>query len=509
MEFFSLLYDTDATRVEYQTIPGFFQDLNLEQVVGVITKGKQEYNIQPFFFTFLQNERTVHFRQQVMQDLEHRPTLEMIQAFSEQMKGVRGHLDQAGKMVYESQRKAWFLDVAIIYCAAVEQLLAGLASVEVSSQGLLAFRRFLDNYVESAAFKDLQRDTKQTRDMLQSIRYQLYIKGRTIAVLPQGIERDYSAEIEATFSKFRQGDVKDYTVSFSEWVQMSHVDAQIVDSVRRLFPNAFRQLDTFCDIHNGFVDEVVIRFDREVQFYVSYLGYIAPLKDRGLTFCYPDVSSSDKTTYVKDGFDVALAHKLISQNEDIVPNSFHLEDDKRIIVISGPNQGGKTTFARMFAQLHFLASLGCPVPGREAKLFLFDNIYTHFEREEHIKEQNGKLRDDLIRIRDILQHATSRSILVLNEIFSSTSLEDAFYLSSKIMDTIVQRDALCVIVTFIPKLTDVSTKTVGMASTVSQENPAIRTYEILPRSPDGMTYAMSLAEQYRLTYPWLKERLKA
>ncbi len=97
----------------------------------------------------------------------------------------------------------------------------------------------------------------------------------------------------------------------------------------------------------------------------------------------------------------------------------------------------------------------------------------------------------------------------MNEIFSSATLKDAIYLGTKIIDRIVQLDALCVCVTFIDELTLLSDKIVSAVSTVVPERPAIRTYKILRKPADGLAYAMSIAEKYRLTRRQIIERIRS
>ena len=63
-----------------------------------------------------------------------------------------------------------------------------------------------------------------------------------------------------------------------------------------------------------------------------------------------------------------------------------------------------------FGQVHWLASLGLCVPGSEAALYLFDNILTHFGREEDLSTLNRKLQDDLVRLHGLLEKATSRAL---------------------------------------------------------------------------------------------------
>lgn len=108
-----------------------------------------------------------------------------------------------------------------------------------------------------------------------------------------------------------------------------------------------------------------------------------------------------------------------------------------------------------------------------------------------------------------MNRATPRSVIIMNEIFSSATLKDAIYLATKVIGRIVQLDALCVCVTFIDELTLLSDKIVSAVSTVVPERPAVRTYKIVRKAADGLAYAMSIAEKYGLTRRQILERIKS
>jgi DNA mismatch repair protein MutS len=255
------------------------------------------------------------------------------------------------------------------------------------------------------------------------------------------------------------------------------------------------------------VDAVIARCDRELQFYLAYLDYIAPLKAAGLSFAYPLVSTGAKEESASDAFDIALAAKLVRAGGSVVTNGFALRGDERVLVVSGPNNGGKTTFARMFGQLHHLAALGLPVPGTAARLFLADRLFTHFEREEDLTRLRSKFEDELVRIRDLLACATGESVVILNETFGSTAVHDAVLVGTRVMHRLLELGVIGVFVTFVDELAALSPSTVSMMSTVDPDDPAIRTFRIVRKPADGRAYAAALAAKYGLTRSQLRARI--
>jgi DNA mismatch repair protein MutS len=509
--FESILFDQPGGSAEAEELrePDFFGDLNLDQVLEAMTAGRGEYDLEPFFYAPLHEVESVSYRHGVLRDLEKIDVRESIQAFARRMRQMREHLARVKRAYYARQKQAWFLDAVTIYCEAVRLLSEELARLDVVSRGLSGFRDYLAVYTASGSFGSLEAEKETSRKSLASVQYTVHIKGAQVTVSKYEGEADYSTELEETFAKFEQQVPKSYLVEYSEDPEANHIEARILELVARLYPDVFGSLDEYCARHRDYLDETIDRFDREAQFYLAYLELVDRLSEAGLPFCYPQVPAQAERVFADGAFDLALAIKLVRERLKVVCNDFYLEKPERIIVVTGPNNGGKTTFARMLGQLHYLTSLGLLVPGTGAQLILPDRVFTHFEREEDIETLRGKLDDELVRAHEILAEATGDSVIVMNETFSSTTLQDALFVGTEVMKRILALNSLGVYVTFVVELASLSEATVSMVSTVAPENPSERTFMIVRKSADGLAHAWAIAEKYGLTYERLIERVSS
>lgn len=511
--FYSVMFPTEKQNNETRKVdvPSYFKDLNLDQIFTPILKSQKNFNLDNFYYTPLHDPEIIIYRQDVMRELEDKELHSLFMEFSKTirdldiyMSSVRNSL--ASKDTYKNNylTRGQMLDYADRYCTAISKLYNGIAKYNLHSAGLTSFCKYLSSYCTSEKYLSLSTYVEQLRKEFSTVEYCMFIKNGTIRVRKYEGEADQSKQILSIFDKFRQGDVKDYRQTLSETPYASHIESAVLNMVADLYKDIFANLNQFCSEFIDFTDEIILRFSCEIQFYLSWLDYIRFCKMEGLPFNYPSLCTSKEHLYDFDAFDLALAS---SMGKETVTNDFVLDFPERILVVTGPNQGGKTTFARAFGQIHYLASLGLCIPGRKSSLYLFDHIYTHFGREEDLSTMNGKLQDDLLRLHDLLEKATDKSIIIINEIFSSTTLSDALILGGYMMDELSSLGSLAVIVTFLDELASYGAETVSMMSMVDTQNTAIRTYKITRKPPDGLAYALYIAGKHGLTYDQLCRRL--
>lgn len=483
-------------------------DLHLDRIIAAVCAGHDDDDLTRTFCAPLRDVAAVRYRQQVFRDLEGDETRLALEHFTGGMHDMRSRLHTAATVWHPLQQQGWLIAAIESYCAAVLLLADQLFCARPRSSALRKIAQHIARYSEGEAFGTLVAETQSIRERLGAVRYMVYIDGLRVRVEKYGDRADYSSAVAETFARFTAEFGKDYRVSLPDYKDMNHVEEQILGCVSELYPDVFETLGEYCKRHAEFIEPTIARFEREIQFYLSYAAFIGRFEEAGLTFSYPQVTGEPGNALAVDAVDLALAINTLKEGRSPVANSVQLARRERVFVVTGPNQGGKTTLARTIGQCAYLASLGCPIPARTARLTLPDQIFTHFDRQEDASTRHGKLDDELERIHDILSRATASSIIIMNESFSSTTANDALLIGGEVLDRIIRLDCIAVYVTFLDELSTLDSACVSMVGEVAADDPTRRTFAFTRRPADGRAYAEALAEKYALTYERLRRRLE-
>ena len=493
--------------------PAYFSDLNLDQLVLQMCREHSVEQLRALFWTPLRSVEAVRYRQAAIAEMEEPPLAASVARFVQGFGQVTQQLSLREQVRYAWQQRRCLLDAADHYCRAVGRLRADLDEVPPRCPALQGLHAFLVEYTGSAAFDGLQRDVAETRRQLDSVRYLLHIRGNRAHVLVPHDEPDLGAQVADLFLRFQDMGADPAPVAYRRPGGFSHIDAAILDEVVDLFPEQFATLSRFDEGHRDFRHPIVARLGRELEFVLACLGFKARMTSSGLPMCYPGVTAEPDSS-AEGCYDAALASSPVVEakgHQDagraVVRNGFELRRPERLIVVTGPNQGGKTTFARMFGQLHHLAAIGCAVPGDRAELGLVDGIHTLFERQEDAGSDRGKLQDDLVRMRDILDAATQDSVVILNEVFSSTATDDALDLARRVLEPLLARGCRSLCVTFLDELAGQGPAVMSMVADVDPEDPGHRLFTLSRRPADGRAYTDSLVAKYHLTAADIKRRV--
>ena len=508
----SILFESGrpSAGTEGATEPEYFRDLNLDRIAEAVAKAGEEPGLISCFRLPSRDVRLIGFRHEIFRNLEEPRVRKAAERFTAANARIRRRLELVGRMKHPPQANRWFLDLVLEHAAVVTALAEELEEAGVTAPGLKALRDDMAAYARRDSFTRLRDQARDLRDRLEKTRYDLFLKGDKVTLARHDPEArfDYIERVLATFERFRTGTEEGPSPVRPPEPGLDRVEAGVLDLVVELFPDVFRDLAAFREAHRALLPADVVRAERELRFYLGYLAYLAPLREAGLPVCYPAVSATDKTLLAREVFDLALAAERVRRGEPVVVNDVELGGAERVIVVSGPNQGGKTTFSRAFGQLYHLAALGCPVPGREVRVFLPDRIFTHYERAESLEGLASKLEDELLRARAILDRATSGSVVILNEIFTSTTADDARALSESLLTAVSRLDALCLWVSFVDELSESGLEAGNVVSMVGTvEDGDTRTYKMVRRPPDGRAYARTLVERHGLTRARLAERI--
>lgn len=144
---------------------------------------------------------------------------------------------------------------------------------------------------------------------------------------------------------------------------------------------------------------------------------------------------------------------LAKENPDYVGNDFQLEEDK-LVLVTGPNSGGKTAFCKTITQIQLLAQIGCYVPAKEAVLTVADRIFYQVPEISHLEDGEGRFGTELKRTRDIFLASTAKSLVVLDELSEGTTFEEKLESSTHVLNGFYRKGNSTILITHNHQLVD-------------------------------------------------------
>ena len=226
----------------------------------------------------------------------------------------------------------------------------------------------------------------------------------------------------------------------------------------------------------------------ELGFYVGCLNLHAQLTRKGEPVCFPEPLAADEQVFVARGlYDACLAFYL---DAPVVGNDVAVEGAS-LVMITGANHGGKSTFLRSVGLAYLMMQCGMFVPAQSLRAAVRVGIFTHFKREEDADMRSGKLDEELSRMSDIVTACTRNSLLLCNESFGSTNEREGSEIARQVVRALVESGVTVFFVTHLFDLAD-SLFRQGLATAVFLRAERLangqRTYRLVPGAPQPTSY---------------------
>lgn len=160
--------------------------------------------------------------------------------------------------------------------------------------------------------------------------------------------------------------------------------------------------------------------------------------------CFPVASDPGQLRHsCEELYDVCLALRM---GRSVIGNDLQA-DDKNLVVITGANQGGKSTFLRAIGLARMMMQAGMFVPAAAFRANVAHGVFTHFKREEDATMKSGKLDEELGRMSEIADHLATGSMVLFNESFAATNEREGSEIAWQIVEALTERGVEAVFVT--------------------------------------------------------------
>lgn len=524
---FSLLFPgTEAEFVNQQPI--FFGDLQMEGILKAILSRYSGADLRKYFYTLPGSVHTIRYRQDIYRDLERNDFLILVfKKFSDRMADSEKCFQYYRQAEDEIKKGSYLLLACRQYLNALSLLGDSLKQADITSKGFQQLLEILNEMNSEREFVEFTEKVDTVFSYMDELKLTLLISKKEIRILAEENEEkadtvdrihEFLKAFEIPVEKMVSSVVENI---FPDPLETGSLETAVVDILRKSRPEVFRELKQFASVSFTLEDNIFLKIKNEVMFYISFYEFEKQLENAGYRLEYPKIFEESSGTPNKESsmdliqvYDMALAWKNRFSGEKVVKNNIRFIEGKSFLVITGPNQGGKTTLARAVGQCVYFMLIGLKAPCQSMISRFFEHILTHFEVEESVETGAGKLKEELRRLKPMMQNQSGNqknSFVILNELFTTATTYDARIMAQKVMKHFQDSGCLGIYVTHIHELADekIQPGVQSMVAQVDPENPERRTFLVLPMEAQGLGYSDSIARKYGLDHDQMTERVTA
>lgn len=548
---FSLLHpptrEAAGAESSLELSPGVAHDLGLEDIVAAFAPDRDhQKEIRDLFSRLPRDPEVIAYRQAVLEDILANPDL------ADRLRALLPAIDSLFRASYHSEREMTWLHEVIWRAGELQNILdcfegAGeiLRSVgdKVRSEGL---RRLHEEIRRAQADPRYQRLVSELPGLLARL--------RGSASITIGVNLDASLRpIQATLLSVNEKPFTDQSLlnrlfgarTAREGIAPLHsaprgslpgphsspIDplmvplfADLANVLEKTAIPIAEQLRQYASLHGG----LFLNLRQALIFYLGAARFIRRFEKQGLPMCRPQIApAGERRCEVQDSYNVhlVLRHPQADGESEtaIITNDIRIGPQGHILILTGPNRGGKTTYMQGVGVAHLLAQAGCYVPGRVALISPLDHLFTHFPLEEKPESDAGRFGEEAIRLGKIFEQVTHDSLVLLNESLSSTSFSESLYLAQDLVRILRRIGARAIYATHLHELAnraeELNASVAGGSKIISVVASPIdtaaqpgtdgvrRSYKLEIRPPLGQSYAREIAARYGISYEQLVSAL--
>ena len=364
----------------------------------------------------------------------------------------------------------------------------------------------IDGAVKNSASPELYRIRKELRGIKTKLdtRFEKYLNSDMASYLSDRLftirEGRYVLPVRETDKGQVQGIIHDrsssgatFFIEPAETVELNNRHRELETAEREEINRILRRLSEMLYISGD-----IVKDDIDLLAHLDFIAACSRL-NRELKSNRPDFSSADKID-IQNGRHPILILNALNGNSEIVPLSVAMSSGSNILIITGPNTGGKTVALKTVGLLSLMAASGFYVPADEGSNFvLFDEIFADIGDEQSIDSSLSTYSSHLNHIKTALDDSNRHSLVLLDELGAGTDPDEGSAMGQAIIEFLSRKGCLCVITTHHGRLKALAGKVDGVVNG-SMEFDTVKltpTFRFLPEIP-GSSYAVEIAKRLGL-----------